>query len=256
MHEVPRADGNGSRPTTVADARKLRLLPSVTNVLNVLAKPSLDQFKIEQAIRAAMMSPKQESESEEYYIARIAAESREPVVAAADLGTRIHHAIETRTVDGDLAPYVEPVLAWLDATPRRLINESTITCPEHGFAGRVDVIFESAKDYGIIDFKTRKTTPGRSITPYDGHGEQLAAYARAVYGRRRVAYARLINVYISTTEPGRIHVHEHDSTGSLFTNFRAALHLWVAARNYDPRQSPPRRPRLGSSRMERIPLQT
>ena len=31
-HEVPRAKGDGMRPTTLADARKLHLLPSVTNV--------------------------------------------------------------------------------------------------------------------------------------------------------------------------------------------------------------------------------
>lgn len=256
MHEVPRADGNGTRPTTVADARKMSLLPSVTNVLNVLAKPSLDSYKIEQAIRAAMSSPKSPDESEDYYIARIAAQSREPVVAAADLGTQIHHAIETRQVPEHLAAYVTPVLEWLDSEPRRLIQEQTVTCPEHGFAGRVDVIFETANTYGIIDFKTRKTTPSRSITPYDGHGEQLAAYARGVFGRRRVAYAQLINIYISTNEPGRFHVHHHQRTGELFTNFRAAMHLWIAARGYDPRHAPARRPRLGKMRMERISLQT
>lgn len=45
LHEVPRADGKGQRPTSLRDARKLGLFPSVTNVLSILAKPGLDAWK-------------------------------------------------------------------------------------------------------------------------------------------------------------------------------------------------------------------
>ena len=45
FHEVIRADGNGTRSTTLRDARKVNALPSVTNTLSVLAKPSLDAWK-------------------------------------------------------------------------------------------------------------------------------------------------------------------------------------------------------------------
>ncbi len=38
VFEVPKAKGGGTRPTTIADARKLNLYPSVTTVLSVLAK--------------------------------------------------------------------------------------------------------------------------------------------------------------------------------------------------------------------------
>ena len=40
LHSVPSAKGE-PRPTTLRDARKLGLLPSVTNVLGVIAKPEL-----------------------------------------------------------------------------------------------------------------------------------------------------------------------------------------------------------------------
>ena len=53
LHQVPRADGKGSRPTSLRDARKLGLFPSVTNVLSILAKPGLEAWKQEQAILAA-----------------------------------------------------------------------------------------------------------------------------------------------------------------------------------------------------------
>ena len=62
IHEVPRADGKGTRPTSLRDARKLGLFPSVTNVLGVIAKPALDAWKQEQAILAALTLPRNEGE--------------------------------------------------------------------------------------------------------------------------------------------------------------------------------------------------
>jgi len=40
VFEVPKAKGDGMRATTIADARKLNLYPSVTTVLSVIAKPA------------------------------------------------------------------------------------------------------------------------------------------------------------------------------------------------------------------------
>ena len=36
------------RPTTLRDARKLNLVPSVTTILNVAAKPALEAWKLNQ----------------------------------------------------------------------------------------------------------------------------------------------------------------------------------------------------------------
>jgi hypothetical protein len=54
LHDVPRADGKGTRPTSLRDARKLGLFPSVTNVLGVIANPGLSAWKMEQAILSAL----------------------------------------------------------------------------------------------------------------------------------------------------------------------------------------------------------
>ena len=51
MHEVPRASGEGMRPTDVRDAKRLGLLPSVTNILGGLAKPGIDAWKRNQLVR-------------------------------------------------------------------------------------------------------------------------------------------------------------------------------------------------------------
>ncbi len=50
VFEVPKAKGDGMRATTIADARKLNLYPSVTTVLSVIAKPSLDESELSDII--------------------------------------------------------------------------------------------------------------------------------------------------------------------------------------------------------------
>src|SRR2546426_12684400 len=62
FHEIAKKDGSGNRPVTLADARKVLAVPSVTNVLGVLAKPSLEAWKIEQGILSALTLPRQHGE--------------------------------------------------------------------------------------------------------------------------------------------------------------------------------------------------
>jgi hypothetical protein len=50
------------RPTTLRDARKLGLLPSVTNVLGVINKPELVEWKMTQAVLAALTLPRRDGE--------------------------------------------------------------------------------------------------------------------------------------------------------------------------------------------------
>src|SRR5690349_2783167 len=63
FHEIAKKDGSGNRPVTLADARKVMALPSVTNVLGVLAKPGLEAWKIEQGIIAALTLPRLSGET-------------------------------------------------------------------------------------------------------------------------------------------------------------------------------------------------
>jgi hypothetical protein len=43
-HTVPNKDGDGTRTTTLRDARKLQLLPSVTTIIGILDKPQLTKW--------------------------------------------------------------------------------------------------------------------------------------------------------------------------------------------------------------------
>jgi len=57
--EVPKKSGEGMRKVTITDAKLVGALPSVTSKLRVLAKPSLEAWKMEQAILSALTLPRQ-----------------------------------------------------------------------------------------------------------------------------------------------------------------------------------------------------
>jgi hypothetical protein len=76
MYTVEAKNGN-QRPTTLRDARALDLVPSVTTVLNVAAKPGLEAWKQRQLLLAALTLPRSEEEAEDNYLDRIIRDSRE-----------------------------------------------------------------------------------------------------------------------------------------------------------------------------------
>ena len=82
------------RNTTLRDARTENLVPSVTTILNVMAKPALMQWLQKQVLMAALTLPRRDSEPEDDYIARIMDDSKEQGRAAADAGTHIHASIQ------------------------------------------------------------------------------------------------------------------------------------------------------------------
>jgi hypothetical protein len=88
----------------------------------------------------------------------------------------------------------------------------------------------------IIDYKTRKTKPKQVCKPYDTQGMQLAAYAVAHYGLDRLPEVKAWNVYISTTEVGRVEGYQHESLLPHWEAFKAAAILWSHIKGYDPRR--------------------
>jgi hypothetical protein len=242
VHQLPKKSGDGLKNTTLADARKMELFPSVTNILGVIAKPGLDKWKLKQVATAAFNSPPDGKESLDYYADRIIEAAFDQVVEAADLGSRIHDALEKilegEPVEPDLLPYVQPTITWkqekgLIFTDREIV---LVNGPE-GYAGRCDVIGKGkAGQPVILDYKTRKTEPGKPATPYDGQGAQLAAYAVAYWGEDMLREVTAANVFISTTEPGRMEVCKHADLVAEWEYFKAACTLWRHIKGYDPRR--------------------
>ena len=90
MYTVKAKDGS-DRPTTLRDARKFDLVPSVSTLLKVVAKPGLEVWKNEQMLLAALTLPRAQNETEKAFIARIVADSKETGKQAAERGTRVQN---------------------------------------------------------------------------------------------------------------------------------------------------------------------
>ena len=240
VFEVPKAKGDGMRATTIADARKLNLYPSVTTVLSVLAKPSLDDWKLTQVAERAYSNPPQDGEDTATSSRRIINGAFEQVSDAADLGTRIHAGIEAhfkgQPVEDEMQVYVRPVVGALERTGIKLLqHELRLVNHDEGYAGTTDAVMVLGGQQGILDFKSRKTKPGQLCEPWETEPMQIAAYTKAKFGPDHYMTVGA-NVYISTTEPGRVEIVTYDD-GQLhkaWYAFQAANSLWQYLKKYRP----------------------
>lgn len=255
LHEVPRADGKGTRPTSLRDARKLNLFPSVTNVLGILAKPALDAWKQQQAILAALTLPRNEGESLDDFASRVVTDMQSEVGRAADLGSAVHAAIEGYAQgrwlpeDKEIARLFEPARQWFDAEVTQVHSvEIAVAHLEWGYAGRVDLVatLKSTGRPTVIDFKTQKTRRDKdgSFKPiiHDTWPLQLEAYRMALASRDKgLADAAMASVVIGSTEPVPVVVKVWDDAdkAAFFKAFLAARDLWVWQKNYCPVRDAP-----------------
>ena len=234
-YEVPAKNGS-MRPTTLRDARKLGLVPSVTTVLSVIDKPQLVNWKVRQGIMAALTLPPIDGESEHDWLKRIEADSQEQAKEAAAEGSRIHDAIERSfkglVVDETYKPHVQAVhaeLARLFPGVSDWEAEESFSAQE-GFGGKVDL--HSPSTGIVVDFKGKDGdfTDGKRLA-YDQHW-QLAAYQCGLI----LSTAPCANIFVSRTHPGKVSSHvwsEHDLAEG-WRVFYSALQLWKSLKGFDP----------------------
>lgn len=165
----------GLRSTTLRDARKLDLVPSVTTILGVAAKPGLQTWLQTQVLLAALTLPRKEGEPEQDWLERVMSDSKAQTRQAADRGTAIHGVIESyfeQIPSQEWPPYVKNVEKALnDAFGAQLWNSEKSFAHELGYGGKVDL---SAPNI-VVDYKTKETDLAK-VEPYHEHEMQLAAY--------------------------------------------------------------------------------
>lgn len=239
-HEQPKKAGGGMRATTLADARKLNLLPSVTTILDdVIRKPALEAWKARQAVMAVVTAPDVPGESLDDKITRVLDtenQAGEEAKQARDLGTEIHDALE-KALNGqpynpEMEPYVKPVSNEFLLHPYIFKTEFTIV--GDGYAGRCDLAAFAEEQVTLWDFKTTKKLPTQAYTE---HRLQLAAYAEAYYATLDTMPIKLEtgNIYISTTEPGKFTICMHEGWVEAFDNgFEPILKYWQWMKQYKP----------------------
>lgn len=233
QYTVIAKDGS-NRPTTLRDARKLNLVPSVTTVMRIASKPGLDVWKNEQLLLAALTLPKIDGEPEKSFIARVIADSKETAKRAAERGTRVHESIEAwyegvRPVEHeDIAfNFEKTVFEHFKTHPFQKWETEVSFSHELGFGGKTDLFTRPDEDapLGILlDAKTKEFGVDDDVPAYDEHLMQLAAY-RIGLG---MPNARCANVFASVSYPGLIKVHEWSEAELQrgWAMFQALLTYW------------------------------
>jgi hypothetical protein len=260
MHRVP-GKTVAERDTTIADARIMGLLPSVSGITKMWANPGLDRWKQDITIEAALKYATQcdcgDMDVDNKFYAEIRAESNKVAGAAADLGVKIHAAIESalrfeewenqsvELADGklvELKELVGPALDKLEELGIKIVEtEKVVTSLSHGYAGQMDLSYVNSDVAGVLDFKSTKTKPTKKIDVRQGQSMQIAAYHHACWSSKDKPHFQPnhqgINLYISTTEIGRVDVVKYDAAelAKQWEGFLSCLTLWRLQNNYDPR---------------------
>jgi hypothetical protein len=233
QYTVKAKDGS-DRPTTLRDARKMNLVPSVSTIIKVAAKPGLEQWKLEQMLLAALTLPKAPDEPEKAYIARIVADSKETGKQAAELGTRIHESIEKwyggqkEVEHKEIAlRFEEFVFNHFGTHPHQdWLTEHSFADPM-GYGGKVD-LYCKPDQYAptgiVLDAKSKDFGPDDKVDAYDEHLMQLAAYRHGL----AVPHARCANVFVSRTHPGLIKIVEWPESELTkgWEMFKCLLQFW------------------------------
>lgn len=213
------------RNTTLRDAKALNLVPSVTTILNVAAKPQLERWKANQIMMAALTLPQIEGETLSEFESRIWKDANAQSNEAKDKGTEIHGYIESYFETGNYAdnPYVMAVSKCLYDTcgPQFWCPEKSFASPI-GFGGKVDLHSPEV----IVDYKTKdndKMDFKKSMS-YDENIMQLSAYRKGL----ELPDAQIANLFVGRDlqEDGtalvKIEFHDQD----MWDRFECLLTFW------------------------------
>jgi len=231
MYTVPSKKDGTPRNTTLRDARERNLVPSVTTILNIAAKPGLNVWLQEQAILAALTLPRGEEEAESAWLKRVVQDSKAQARDAADLGTEIHAAIQG-FYEGQKASafpiHVQTCTKAIESHygAKKWIAERAFA-HEMGFGGKVDMHTDGV----VIDIKTKDFDDPAKVAGYDEHLMQLAAY-RVGLG---MPEARCANVFVSRTNADLAVVKEwaEEDLARGWLMFTALLSFWQYKNQYE-----------------------
>lgn len=233
-YQVPNRAGI-LRDTTLRDARQLGLVPSVTTILQEVAKPALELWKINQALMSAFTLPRGEGESLDDLMIRAREDSKQQAIKAAQRGTELHNALEQHylgnhyLITGDDRPFVDGVANAIEARygVRNWTAEQSFASPL-GYGGKMDLNCPGI----VLDFKGKDFKPGEELKPvaYDEHAMQLSAYAMGV----NQPDALRVNVFFDRQVPGKVGIYEWPEGGDYFERFLCLLEYWKRKSKYWP----------------------
>lgn len=223
------------RNATLRDARTMGLYPSVTTIIRAAAAPGLENWKVDQAILAALTLPRLDGEPEADYLARIKRDSKEQGRKAADRGTEIHGAIERHFLgippSEEMYPFVKGAIEALEAYfgPIAWDAERSFAHPL-GFGGKCDL--HSKSERIVVDVKGKDFVVTSECKQYDEHIMQGAAYLEGF----NLSGGRFANLFVSRSQPGLACVIEAnpEDVRRGWRMFKSLMEFWQEANAYRP----------------------
>lgn len=210
---------NPERPSDIRDLRANNWYPSVTTIISDIASPDLENWRINEHIKAAWDIPVIHEETFEGWSRLVRERATKGTTDASDFGSRAHKALELaiqgKAYDTSLEPYIAGPLEWFQKTFFGIIHtEHTTVNRAIGFAGQIDIRCHKFSEEDnllvsspvILDWKTKGTKKDEPIKVPETYPWQVAAYHVSEFGdgqRNLHEHARACNVFISSTEPGR-----------------------------------------------------
>jgi hypothetical protein len=259
-HTQPTKPGakNPTRNTTIADAKKLGLLPSVSGITRMMSSPGLENYKLRQVAEVCFSRPPIGDEDLNGYQAYVLEKAGQPARDAADFGTIVHSAIEavlagkawsgpqmaTHPSTGQQMPVkaiIQPVIDLLGAKGVAVRCAEQVLTNQMGYAGTTDLVGSRERMTIICDFKTKRTSKDKPIECPSTYAMQLAAYRMALADMEGQSHmlidAPCANIFISSTEPGRVEWYEHsvEELRAAWQAFQHCFGLWKWDNDYDPK---------------------
>lgn len=235
LHQVKALNGN-MRATTLRDARKLNLVPSVTTILSIIEKPGLIKWKVDQGILAALTLGRRPGEEDAEFLKRLYLDSIRQVIDAANMGEKIHNACERhltgKLVEAEFLPHAIAVSDKIQENfpdVRDWRTEHSFAHPL-GFAGRVDLYSPSTGI--VIDFKGKDFTPEeKKVLAYEQH-HQLGGYQIGL----GLPLNWGMNIFFSRNRPGHAEAYAWNKEKMQHGRevFLATFNLWKTLKKYDP----------------------
>jgi hypothetical protein len=223
------------RNTTLADAKKLGLFPSVTTILKMWPKDNLNEWRIEQAVLAAVTLPRLENEPLDAFVGRACADAGRQLEEARVFGNLFHDAVHRyhttgEVVTGRVGPWLNEYIAWAKENIVRVdFSERVLVGP--GYAGTCDLKALMADGHtAIIDFKTQRIREDKKPNFYDTWAMQLAAYDACSPADQLVS----VVINAEKPEPPRVRIWPESEAREAWTLFRGCFEFWKLVKNYNP----------------------
>lgn len=238
-YDTPKKTAGGMRAVTLKDAKEKGLCVGISTIANMLPKPALTNWRIEQAIVAAVTLPRKPDESLDEFCLRVVTDAEAQSNKAKEFGTRIHDGIEKILrgvgIDTDLEPWLSGFRKWADEWITNIYGlEQIVGDPALGVAGRLDIQC-GLKDIGrtIIDVKTQGVK--KAPVFYKEWAIQLSGYRHCLWRELQDQDFQILSLIVDTNALGPAHWclwPDHD----YFAVFQHCLALWIYQNDFNPAQ--------------------